>query len=447
MQLSSYSFIFIFLPIVLFVYYRAKRYRKAVLLFSSAVFTACSGLPGLAVLAASVFINYRFSLFIRGKKNVLICAVTANLLLLGWFKYFGSFFPLGISFYSIIQIDYLYALYRGEKPLTGWTDYAVYSSFFPRLSAGPLMDYSKQAGSFKLRESKGTGWDRAAKGLFLFSIGLFKKTVIADTLVQFVDAGYSVANINLLQSWATIICYAFMLYFDFSGYSDMAVAVASFLGYDLPINFNSPYLAEGIGDFWDRWHISLSKTLTRLVYIPLGGSRKGTVRTMINIMLVFLVSGIWHGAGICFVLWGLGHGLLLCAEKLAGDYLRRIPRIIRVFFTFIMVSLLWVPFRAGSLSKTAEVLTAAFNISRIGSFSSLGKLANDGIISFPDIAWATYLVAITAISSLIVFAFKNSNDLTAVFRPTRKNMYTTVCLLTLSVIHLSRLAIFVYTNF
>ena len=259
----------------------------------------------------------------RYRKEVLTIGIVANLLLLGYFKYSDFFItninsvlntdmsllhlalPLAISFFTFQQISYLVDSYRKETHEYDFLNYALFVTFFPQLIAGPIVHHKEMMPQFANVRNKVKNYRNIAIGLFIFSIGLFKKVVIADTFALWATAGFDNAEVlTLLEAWATSLSYTFQLYFDFSGYTDMAIGIALLFNIKLPINFNSPYKALDIQDFWRRWHMTLSRFLKDYIYIPLGGSRKGNYRTYTNLMGTFIIGGLWHGAGWTFVFWG-----------------------------------------------------------------------------------------------------------------------------------------------
>ena len=336
MQFNSYYFILYFMPICLFLYYVGGRVKgkikvyKLVLIVSSLFLFGCYGKDSLLLLILSLITNYTFiavSKYIRWKKLFMAIPIVVNILLLFYFKYLNftidsinSFFgtslplqsiilPIGISFFTFQQIAYIVAVYKGEvKP--GIIDYSCYILYFPKLVMGPLMDpvdFHEQINDVKVNQ---INVDHIAYGIKIFSYGLLKKVLLADTFYKAVEYGFSNSGANSSMDWLLIMLfYTFEIYFDFSGYSDMAIGTSLLFNIKLPINFDSPYKALSIRDFWKRWHISLTKFFTKYIYIPLGGNRKGFLFTCLNTMIVFLVSGIWHGANWTFIVWG---GLMVC---------------------------------------------------------------------------------------------------------------------------------------
>ena len=280
----------------------------------------------LVIILSSLFVNYITALLINRskekntKKGVLILGIFINIGLIFYFKYYNFFvenvnvlfrsnyeihriaLPLGISYFTFQQIAYLVDSYRGETENYNFLEYMSFVLFFPQISSGPIVRHKELIPQFRDREKKKVSYENLSLGIFIFSCGLVKKVLIADTFGKAASWGFS--NIELLSSMDALLvslCYTFQLYFDFSGYSDMAIGISRMMNIELPQNFNSPYKATSIIDFWDRWHMSLTRFLREYVYFPLGGSRKGKMRTYLNIMVVFLVSGIWHGANWTFV--------------------------------------------------------------------------------------------------------------------------------------------------
>ena len=268
--------------------------------------------------------------------------------------------PLGISFYVFSAIAYLIDIYRGEYPAQkNILNIALYIAFFPKLTAGPIVrgkDFFPQ-----VKEYRGIQWDAFKAGIQIFVFGLFKKIVLADHLGVFVDDVFHVPTaFNTCTVILAAVSYSLQIYFDFSGYSDMAIGMSKILGFDFKPNFNLPYLSRNVSEFWKRWHISLSSWFQDYLYIPLGGNRKGIVRTYINLMFVMLVSGLWHGAGWTFIAWGALHGVASCVNRAFGKKLKALGSWVNGAFTFIFVTLFWVVFRADSFPTAVKVWTGMF---------------------------------------------------------------------------------------
>ena len=400
MQFNSYIFILVFLPVFIIGYYLLGRLKdlpaKLFIILAGIVFYLYGGWDRAYVFLVSIAVNLSAALIMKKtaehRKAVFVSAVTVNVLLLFFYKYFDftassvcSAFgkeyvthdialPLGISFFTFQQIMYIASVYKEEIEDVSIADYLAYILFFPKLIMGPLAepkDLIAQLGDEKRRH---VNWDNMACGIKIFCLGFFKKMVLADTFASAAGWGYeNAAAATSMDMILAALFYTFEIYFDFSGYTDMAVGVSSMMNIDLPMNFDSPYRAVSIRDFWKRWHISLTKFLTKYIYFPLGGNRKGTARTYANILAVFLISGIWHGANWTFILWGLLHGLLQVIERLAGAAFEKIPKIIRWLYSFIAVSLLWLLFGAGSITQWKDMLARMF--------SPAGMSVSEGMMS------------------------------------------------------------------
>ncbi len=386
MQFNSYDFIMLFLPVLLAGYFLLNRLDvrlgKLFLVGMGVWFYVWYGGSSAAVLLASMLVNYAAAALVarrpKAAKLIVTLDVAANIALLVYFKYFNFilsnlnallhagyhvdvFLPLGISFFTFQQISYvLYVRRKGEND--SLLDYLLYILYFPKLIMGPITEPETLIPQFGDAARKRADWKNIACGLKLFGFGLFKKMILADTFAAAVNWCFS--NIPAAGSADLFLCslaYTFEIYFDFSGYSDMAVGVSQMLNIDLPINFDSPYKALSIRDFWKRWHMSLTGFLTRNVYIPLGGSRRGVFRTCLNTLVVFLVSGLWHGANWTFVLWGLLHGLLSVADRLFDRREQKLHAAVRWCFTFLCVNFLWLLFRADSVSQWLGMLNTLFH--------------------------------------------------------------------------------------
>ncbi len=358
------------------------------LIIGSIIFYVYAGWRIAAILGLSIAGNYLLSLTLKKirKKMTLSLAIAFNIGLLFYFKYFNfavdiindwSIFsfqhkdlilPLGISFVTFQQIMYVVSVWRG-KCTTRLADYLAYILFFPKLVMGPLMEPTDFFAQINDPSRKNINWENVASGIKVFSLGLFKKMILADTFAKAVTWGFThgVGTATALPTatasdlFLVMLFYTFQIYFDFSGYCDMGVGVSKMLNIDLPINFNSPYKATSVRDFWKRWHISLTNFLIQYIYFPLGGSRKGPMRTYVNIMLVFLISGIWHGANWTFILWGCIYGLLLVFERFCGKWFNKIPNVFRWGYTFLSVNILWLLFRADSIKDWLGMLSTMFS--------------------------------------------------------------------------------------
>lgn len=400
MLFFEYGFLFVFLPIALIVHaLLPSRWRNAWLLVASLFFYSVSSLEFLPFLLATILFDFVAGIRIAAseqpgvRKSWVIASVTLNLGLLGYFKYiafassilrsiFGPIvplmtarFPIGISFYVFLSMGYTIDVFRRRiEPARSPINFATFVTLFPHLIAGPIVRYadlSPQLENRKFEES------RFAAGVAVFVLGLAKKLLIADTLARVADPIFQAGAPGFVDAWVSMFLYAGQIYFDFSGYSDMAVGLARLFGFEFPPNFNSPYSSVSFSDFWRRWHITLSTWLRDYLYVPLGGNRRGRIRTYCNLMITMLLGGLWHGASWSFVLWGAGHGSLLAIERaLAGRIQIEIPDPLRRIFVFLCVTVLWVPFRLDNVSLVARWLSAMFlGVRGVGSVAPGAALA------------------------------------------------------------------------
>ncbi len=412
--------------------------------------------------------HHRFS-----KKSILTFGIVSNIALLGYFKYTDFMIdnlnlltdsnvptldlalPLAISFFTFQQIAYLVDSYRQETKEYDFLNYSLFVTFFPQLIAGPIVHHKEMMPQFTKRRNKVKNYRNIAMGLFMFSIGLFKKVVIADTFAVWATQGFDVAtSLNLLEAWATSLSYTFQLYFDFSGYTDMAIGLALLFNIRLPINFNSPYKATDIQDFWRRWHITLSRFLKDYVYIPLGGNRKGEFRVYTNLMATFIIGGIWHGAGWTFVFWGFLHGIALVIHRAWSKLGFKIWTWLAWLITFNFINIAWVFFRAKEWDDAVKVLGGMFSLDNIVLPASLAtQLA---ILSNYGVEFARFGTFLSAGKDLIVWllvgfililVFRNSMDKLRLFKPNAINSFMFIMAFTISFYKLSGYSEFLYFRF
>ena len=410
MQFNSFVFILLFLPITTLLYYTANRINslvgKWILVISSIIFYCYTDISILCVLGISIVVNYVFSLTVTKAKKwrslFLVIPVIINVGLLLYYKYLNFaisnvntflgkeiplvelMLPVGISFFTFQQIAYVVAIYKGELQKNSLVDYLVYILFFPKILMGPLADPVDFINQINDSNLKKINWDNIASVIKIFSLGLFKKVMIADIFAKAVGWGYTNIDSTTSMDWILIMLfYTFEIYFDFSGYSDMAVGSALMLNVSLPINFDSPYKALSIRDFWKRWHISLTKFFTKYIYIPLGGSKKGMFFACLNTMIVFLVSGIWHGANWTFILWGILHGALSVFDRLFEKKQEKIFVPARWMGTFVVVNILWLLFRSDTIQQWWEILTKIVCVQNLN--------VSDGIISAFNLQENTFI--------------------------------------------------------
>ena len=477
MLFNSYLFIFCFLPLTLILYFglnSLRRYElaKALLICASLIFYGYNEIRYVPVILSSIFVNYLCYLLLNKypgiRKAVLICGIAANLLLLGYFKYFdflleninrisGSSFdllrialPLGISFFTFQQISFRRDASRGECQCKSFTDYCLFVTFFPQLVAGPIVSHDDMLPQFASENNKLPNSQNICTGIQAFSIGLFKKVIIADSFGKIVAYGYgNSAILTSFEALLTILSYTLQIYYDFSGYCDMATGIGLMFNIHLPLNFNSPYKAATIVGFWKRWHITLTRFLTKYVYIPLGGNRKGIRRTYINIFLVFLISGFWHGAGYTFIIWGILHGLANVICRFADSFIRKIPKWICWTANFTFLNLTWVIFRSGSLQQAAQVIGRLF----AGGLGISEQLRYDMVqISFLDmlntvIPLRILLAVCVALAIIHCVFFKNTSEYIAEKKVSFSSLCLSAVLFIASVLSLSGVSTFLYFNF
>ena len=449
MLFNSFEFIFVFLPVVLLVFYALGRAGKREaslywLVLASLFFYGWWKPEYLYLIIGSILFNYWIGNLLSAKshqpayrRTMLTLGIGVNLASIGYFKYanffvdnintaFGSSYhidtillPLAISFFTFQQIAYLVVAYRGETREHSFRNYALFVTFFPQLIAGPIVHHKEMLPQFMTKDAKRFSSNNLMIGLTIFIIGLFKKVVIADGVAPYSDTVFAMAKagetVHFLEAWVGATAYSLQLYFDFSGYSDMAIGIARMFGIKLPINFNSPYKSLNIIDFWRRWHITLSRFLRDYLYFSLGGNRKGPTRRQVNLMTTMLLGGLWHGAGWTFIVWGGLHGLYLVINhgwqnirlKLAqktGKTLGQSSMISRFFartLTLLCIIVAWVYFRAENLAEAHHILA--------------GMVGMNGII-LPETWLASGSATMQQLASIGVL-FQNTPMLGAPFPP------------------------------
>ncbi|MBF0267865.1 MAG: MBOAT family protein [Alphaproteobacteria bacterium] len=425
MLFNSLSFLFVFLPIALVgcrLLERAKRSSWIALwlgIISLAFYGWDDPLRLLPLILASICFNFLVGtgLAQRPSRSLLALGIIGNLALLGYFKYAGFLLdslglmgvaglpeiqvalPIGISFYTFTQIAFLVDAYSGKAREYRFGHYLLFVTFFPHLVAGPILHHKDMMPQFERRQRNLGNLNDLTLGLSIFLLGLFKKVVLADGVAVYVapafDAAAQGASLGPTDAWMGALAFTLQLYFDFSGYSDMAVGLARMFGIDFPINFNSPYKAASLIDFWRRWHMTLSRFLRDYLYIPLGGNRQGPTRRLINLMLTMLIGGLWHGAAWTFVLWGGLHGLGLVVNHLwrlgPGKFLA-LPRWLSWGITFIFVVLAWVPFRAENFDAAIALWRGMF----LGAGENLPQF--DGLEPLQGWAWIVGLLSLAVLA-------------------------------------------------
>lgn len=394
MVFSSIVFLLYFLPVFMLVYFLVDRkYKNAVILAGSVLFYAWGAPKFIFVILGTTLLDFHLVTWMdrtaseTRRKLMLALSVSVNIGLLFYFKYSNFFIenvnhalslftdrqihwtklvlPIGISFYTFETITYVVDVYRRvHKPLTRFWDYQLYIILFPKLIAGPIIRYHELADQITARRE--TNDDRL-RGFYRFAIGLGKKVLIANQMGMVADAifGSDYTQLDTLTAWVGSLAYTFQIYFDFSGYSDMAIGLGKMMGFRFPENFNNPYISQSITEFWRRWHMTLGNWMRNYLYIPLGGNRVSTYRLYFNLWLVFLASGLWHGASWSFVFWGAYHGFFLVAERAFwAKVLTRIGKILAMLLTFFIVNIGWVFFRIDHIRDAFHYLGRMFSIHR-----------------------------------------------------------------------------------
>jgi len=452
------------------------------MVFASLFFYSWWNIIYLPLILGSILFNFTVGTIISrtpssasksriSSKSVLVFGIVANILLLGYFKYMDFFIsnvnlvlnsnidllyivlPLGISFFTFTQIAYLVDAYKGEVKETDYLNYTLFVTFFPHLLAGPILHHKEMMPQFDSIKNKAVNYRNISAGLFLFSIGLFKKAIIADTFAKWANAGFDHSStLSLFEAWAASLSYTFQLYFDFSGYTDMALGIALLFNIKLPINFNSPYKALNIQDFWRRWHITLSRFLRDYIYIPLGGNKQGEFRTYSNLFTVFLIGGLWHGASWMFVIWGALHGIAIVIHRAWQQIGLKMNIILAWFITFNFINITWVFFRAKEWGDAVKIIKSMFfgSILIDNKFSKLWIFHQNVInVEFGNLSTKirteTFLLIIVSFFFLLIF--KNSNELANTFRPSYKNVIFVILLIVFSLAQLNSYSKFLYFNF
>ena len=381
----------IFLPIVLACYFGARKYgknqlAKIFLIIASMLFFIPYGMGAFLMLLASSVVNYLFfrMLSARKSKALLSAAIIVNVMPLLYFKYFNFFaetvcgiagrdytakvifLPVAISYYTFQMITWVVDSYRGETKGASVTDYLAYVWFFPRVVMGPITRHDEFIPQINDESRFAPDPENIAKGFIWFTVGMAKKLLLAARFAGALPYGFSLgSDMSLMDGWLCSVAYTFEIYLDFSGYCDMAAGVARMFNLSIPMNFDSPYKALSISDFWKRWHISLTSFLRKYIYFPLGGNRKGVMRTYFNMMAIFIISGFWHGANWTFILWGTLHGAVMVVERLLGKRLQKIPKVLRLVFTFALVNFGWILFAAPDIQSALVFIKQMFDFGNL----------------------------------------------------------------------------------
>ncbi|MEM8994184.1 MAG: MBOAT family protein [Acidobacteriota bacterium] len=480
MVFSSHLFVYYFLPLALLAHAVSwlclpRALRHLGLLASSYFFYGWANPAFVGLMLFSTAVDYGCGRWIEGtdddrrRKLAVTLSVLTNLGLLGFFKYFNFgvdswnaaiaaaglghlqlegllrvTLPLGISFYTFQSMSYTIDVYRGRaRALRNPLDFACYVAMFPQLVAGPIIRFQEVAD--QLRERRHTA-AKVGRGVAFFSFGLAKKILLANPCGKVADLAFASHSLGVVDAWIGALAYAFQIYFDFSGYSDMAIGLGLILGFRFPKNFDSPYRAASITDFWRRWHMSLSRWLRDYLYVPLGGNRRGRRRTYVNLMLVMLLGGLWHGAAWTFVVWGELHGLMLAFERwrrehapAAGDPESTIRRRMRVASTFLLVLVGWVFFRAPGLGEALAYLGAMVGL---GAADPAAAALVSGVLRAPY-----YLVTLAAAAAITWLAPQTTFDFTERLTPARAALALALLVLSLAVMETQGHNPFIYFIF
>jgi D-alanyl-lipoteichoic acid acyltransferase DltB (MBOAT superfamily) len=473
MLFNSTVFIFLFLPVTLAVYLLLNRQRlttaaNAWLLAASLFFYAWWDVSYLPLILGSILFNYTIGCLLAegeqqqkrsvSRRAIFLCGLCANLALLGYFKYADFFLssinaalgsqlpllhivlPLGISFFTITQIAFLVDAYEGLVEERNLLSYALFVTFFPHLLAGPILHHKEMMPQFDRLRNKVLNYKNLALGLFLFFVGLFKKVIIADPFSSLATAGFdAAASLSLSEAWVASLSYTLQIYFDFSGYSDMAVGLGLMFNIRLPVNFNSPYKATDIIDFWKRWHITLTAFITTYVYTPILRSFNSVTfaRSLVAVFLAMFVSGLWHGAGWTFIVWGSLHGAALVVNHSWRRRKLKLPPFVGWLLTFGFVNTSFVFFRAREWHDALKVLKGMLGLEGINfGRDSLAALHTDG-----------GTMTLLAIALTVALLGRNSLQLAEAFRPTWKGCLMLAFVACYALFNMSRVSEFLYFQF
>lgn len=463
MLFNSYEFIFFFLPVTLLGYFliakKSVKLSNVWLTLASFFFYGWWNIRFVPILSASILWNFIFGHLIHKSKNkklVLFIAIAVNIALLGYFKYTDFFIdsinrfahtdwnllnivlPLGISFWTFTQTAYLVDVYRGKTEPCNFLDYVLFVMIFPHLISGPIINHSEMIPQFNEKERHKFNLDNFTLGLMFFLFGLFKKVVIADSLAPIVDQYFGGADaLSVWGAWIGVFAYTFQLYFDFSGYSEMALGLGKMINIDFPINFDSPYKSKSPIEFWQRWHMTLGSWIRDYLYIPLGGNRKGQVRKMLNLFIAMTLSGFWHGAGLKYIVWGIWHGFLLVVNHSWRYFAKprniKIPSFVAKFMTFAAITAGWVIFRGG-VKRGLKIMTKMFNIESIFTASVSGN--------------QIFTILILILLSVTVFIMPNVIEvLNGRFKTSKRWILVAVLLTDICILCISRNSVFLYFDF
>ena len=489
MLFNSYIFIFLFFPLALIGYYTLNYFKqnKLAMIFlvgMSFWFYAYNNIYYLFMLIGSILLNF---LLVEGMDKIKnrhgrrICflgGVLLNLGILFFFKYYDFFvenmnvalktempflrlaLPIGISFYTFQQLSYIVDFYKNECEKYSLVEYALYVSFFPQLIAGPIVYHTEIIPQFRDSKNWKINYVNLSKGIYAFACGLAKKVLIADIFSRVVVVGFgNISELSTLSAILVMICYSLQIYYDFSGYCDMAYGIGFFFNIQLPINFNSPYKADSISDFWNRWHMTLNRFFIKYVYIPLGGNRKGKFRTYFNQIFVFFVSGLWHGANWTYIFWGGANGIAVALNRAGKKWIDKVPRTIRTAVTYVFFLFTLVIFRSNSMHQAGEFFYQLFCVRGdvrdiyaplLDSFNSMIEVSALQKIGFAPLIdrlpWF-FLVLYMLIVLVASFTLKNTQEKVAKMKFSKKEIVVIASMMIWSIMSLSEVSEFLYYNF
>lgn len=479
MQFNSWIFLFVFLPIVLFVYFNLNKYvstkiATCFLNISSLFFYAYASWAYAIYFIVCIVANYMVAkvLIKSRKKIVLIFGLLFNLGTLGWLKYCNFlistlnsvfktdynlvelFVPLGISFFTFQFIALIYDCYKGTVTKLSFLEYITFATFFSKIIQGPIMCYQDFQEQYNLQRPNCFNIDNFAKGFYALTVGFGKKILIADVLAEFVNPGFASEYVtyNSTMSILLMLAYTLQIYFDFSAYTDMARGIGFMFNIELPRNFDSPYKALSIDSFWKRWHMSLTGFFTKYLYFPLGGSRKGEMRTYVNILIVFALSGLWHGANYTFIIWGLLHGIAKVVER-KWNLLSKAHVTLQWGYTFLFTNVAWLFFRSGTLSQALTILK---NILRC-DFSGVDALCLSRLI-LPEVGVVLDMIGFSflprifpliflVVAFLVVLQAKNTDEVIKDFKPTFGKVMFTIGIMSWCILSFGTKITFIYEMF
>ncbi len=486
MLFNSYLFLLFFLPVTLIGYFglnKIKQYQiaKLFLIIMSFWFYGYNNPYYLIIIISSIVINYTISaLMHRCEKSLyckilLIIGIIYNISILGYYKYYDFFveninsalktdfnfinvmLPLGISFFTFQQLSYVIDCYRKDVPFYNVLDYSLFVTFFPQLVAGPIVLHNEIVPQFADVNKKKIKSENMYKGIYAFTMGLAKKVLLADTLGVLVGYGFeNIEGLGTINAIIVMLSYTLQIAFDFSGYSDMATGIGLMFNIEIPLNFNTPYKSLSVAEFWERWHMTLTRFFRTYIYIPLGGNRKGALRTYIHMLIVFFVSGLWHGANWTFIVWGMAHGLAVATNRLFMTQINKINPVVNWMCTFVFVNLTWIIFRAPSLYDVKVFYKELISLEFRNITPTIWNSINTVEVEFLKSIFAKYIsIELENLYFILFFLiciccsiqFPNIKERINILKPNYKNTIIIATLLVWCIVSFSGVTEFIYFNF